>query len=145
MASVSSPGIPLAPGLPLVGNLRPMLTAVGKFFTTQYLQLGPVFRVPILNQSPAGACRSRGQRVDEAAWPPAVFLQKGDADIRQVLGGDNPTLIELDGPDHRTMRAGLKEGYSGRTLDPQMEKLVRSQLAMVRPGRAALPSPPFRT
>jgi len=64
-------------------------------------------------------------------------------DIHQVLGGDNPTLIEFDGPAHRTMRAGLKEGYSGRTLYPQMEKLVRSQLDMVRAWPRGAPIPPF--
>ena len=42
--------IPLASGLLIIGNLLPMMTAVGAFLTTQYLRLGPVFRVPILNR-----------------------------------------------------------------------------------------------
>ena len=52
MAPASTVSIPLAPGLPLVGNLVPMLTAMSKFFTKQYLRLGPVYRVPILGHRP---------------------------------------------------------------------------------------------
>ena len=134
--------IPLAPGLPIVGNVVPMLTAMSTFLTTQYQRLGPVFRVPILNHRPlvlAGAeanalMKTEGQRLFSSG---AVMR-----DIHQVLGGDNPTLIELDGPDHRTMRAGLKDGYSGRTLYAQMEKLVRSQLHLLQgwPRGTAIPA-----
>ena len=134
--------IPLAPGLPIVGNVVPMLTAMSTFLTTQYQRLGPVFRVPILNHRPlvlAGAeanalMKTEGQRLFSSG---AVMR-----DIHRVLGGDNPTLIELDGPDHRTMRAGLKDGYSGRTLYAQMEKLVRSQLHLLQgwPRGTAIPA-----
>lgn len=124
--------IPVAPGPPIVGNMLPMLTAMGDFLTKQYLRLGPVFRVRILNH-----------RLLVLAGPEANALMKRQGhrlftsgevmqDIHQVLGGDNPTVIELDGPDHRTMRAGLKDGYSGRTLYEQMEKLVRSQFHLLR-------------
>ena len=143
MASVSSPSIPLAPGLPLLGNLRPMLTAVGQFFTTQYLRLGPVFRVPILNHRPLVLAGPEANALMKQHGHRLFSSGKAMQDIHQVLGGDNPTLIELDGPDHRTMRAGLKEGYSGRTLYPQMEKLVKSQLAMVRAWPRNVPIPAF--
>ena len=124
--------IPLAPGPPIVGNVRPMITAVGRFLTQQYLRLGPVFRVPILNQ-----------RLLVLAGPEANALMKQQGhrlfssgkvmhQVHEVLGGDHPTLIELDGTDHRIMRAGLKDGYSGRTLYAQMERLVRSQLHMLQ-------------
>lgn len=124
--------IPVAPGPPIVGNMLPMLTAMGDFLTKQYLRLGPVFRVRILNH-----------RLLVLAGPEANALMKQQGhrlftsgavmrDIHQVLGGDNPTMIELDGPDHRTLRAGLKEGYSGKTLYAQMEKLVVSQFHLLR-------------
>ena len=143
MASVSTLTIPLAPGLPLVGNLRPMLTAVGKFFTTQYLRLGPVFRVPILNHRPLVLAGPEANALMKQRGHQLFSSREAMRDIHQVLGGDNPTLIELDGPDHRTMRAGLKEGYSGRTLYAQMEKLVWSQLAMVRAWPRQTPIPAF--
>ena len=142
MAAASALTIPLAPGPPIVGNVVPMLTAMGRFLTTQYQRLGPVFRVPILNHRPlvlAGPdanalMKQQGHRL----FSSGAVMQ----DIHQVLGGDNPTLIELDGPDHRTMRAGLKDGYSGRTLYPQMEKLVHSQLNLLQgwPRGTAIPA-----
>ena len=126
-----------------MGNLRPMLTAVGKFFTTQYLWLGPVFRVPILNHRPLVLAGPEVNALMKRHGHRLFSSRKALRDIHQVLGGDNPTLIELDGPDHRTMRAGLKEGYSGRTLYPQMEKLVRSQLRMVQDWPCRTPLPAF--
>ncbi len=132
MVAVSTMTIPMAPGPPIIGNMRQMVTATGDFLTRQYLRLGPVFRVRALNR-----------RLLVLAGPEANALMKRQGhrlfasgevmqDIHQVLGGDNPTVIELDGPDHRTLRAGLKEGYSGRTLYAQMEKLVRSQFSLLR-------------
>ena len=142
MAASSALTIPLAPGPPIIGNVLPMITAMSSFLTTQYQRLGPVFRVPILNHRPL-----------VLAGPEANALMKQQGhhlfssgavmqDIHQVLGGDNPTLIELDGPDHRTMRAGLKDGYSGRALYSQMEKLVRSQLNLLQgwPRGTAIPA-----
>ena len=109
-----------------------MLTATGDFLARQYLRLGPVFRVRVLNQRPlvlAGPeanalMKQQGHRLFASG---AVMR-----DIHRVLGGDNPTVAELDGPDHRTLRAGLKEGYSGNTLYAQMEKLVTSQFHLLR-------------
>ena len=143
MAAASALTIPLAPGPPIIGNVRPMLTAMGSFLTSQYQRLGPVFRVPVLNHRPlvlAGAeanalMKAEGQRL----FSSGAVMQ----DIHQVLGGDNPTLIELDGPDHRTMRAGLKDGYSGRTLYAQIEKLVRSQLNLLQGWPHGVPIPAF--
>ena len=143
MAAASALTIPLAPGPPIVGNVVPMLTAMGRFLTTQYQRLGPVFRVPILNHRPlvlAGPdanalMKQQGHRL----FASGAIMQ----DIHQVLGGDNPTLIELDGPDHRTMRAGLKDGYSGRTLYAQMEKLVHSQLHLLQGWPRGVPIPAF--
>ncbi len=143
MATASAVTIPLAPGPPIVGNVRPMLTAMSSFLTTQYQRMGPVFRVPILNHRPlvlAGPeanalMKQQGHRL----FASGAVMQ----DIHQVLGGDNPTLIELDGPDHRTMRAGLKDGFSGRTLYAQMEKLVGSQLHMLRSWPHGAPIPAF--
>ena len=89
-----------------MGNLRPMLTAVGKFFTTQYLRLGPVFRVPILNHRPLVLAGPQANALMKQRGHQLFSSKEPMRDIHQVLGGDNPTLIELDGPDHRTMRAG---------------------------------------
>ncbi len=135
--------IPVVPGPPIVGNALPMLTAAGDFLTKQYLRLGPVFRLRFLNQRPlvlAGPeanalMRQQGHRL----FTSGTVMR----DIHEVLGGDNPTVIELDGPDHHTLRAGLKEGYSGKTLYAQMEKLVTSQFHLLRSWPAGTPIPAF--
>lgn len=142
--STTTRTIPIAPGSPIVGNMRPMLTAMSDFLTEQYLRLGPVFRVRALNHGAlvlAGPeanalVKQQGHRLFASA---AVFQ-----DIHQELGGDNPTVIELDGPDHRTLRAGLKEGYSGRTLYAQMDKLVASQFRLLRSWPLGTAIPAFR-
>ena len=143
MTPTATTSIPLAPGLPLVGNLVPMLTAVSTFLTGQYLRLGPVFRVPILGQRPLVLAGPEANALMKQRGHELFSSGASMGDIHQVLGGDNPTLIQRDGPDHRIMRAGLKEGYSGRTLYPQMEKLVTSQLAMVRAWPQGAPIPAF--
>ena len=143
MAPASTVSIPLAPGLPLVGNLVPMLTAMSKFFTKQYLRLGPVYRVPILGHRPLVLAGPEANALMRQRGHELFSSRDSMGDIHQVLGGDNPTLIQLDGPDHRTMRAGLKDGYSGRTLYPQMAKLVTSQLDMVRAWPQGAPIPAF--
>ena len=143
MAEPPTKTIPVAPGPPIVGNVLPMLTATGDFLTKQYLCLGPVFRVRVLNR-----------RLLVLAGPEANALMKAQGhllftsgavyrDIHRELGGDNPTVTELDGPDHHTLRAGLKEGYSGRTLYAQMEKLVTSQFHLLQSWPVGTPIPAF--
>ena len=135
--------IPLVQGAPLVGSLRPLITDVGRFLTRLYLQLGPVFRISVL-----------GQRLTVLAGPEANALMKSDGHrlfssrhtmrgIHQVLGGENPTMIELDGADHRTVRSGLKEGYSGASLFSQMPRLVASQLDLIGRWPRGEPFPVF--
>ena len=126
-----------------MGNLVPMLTAMSKFFTKQYLRLGPAFRVPIPGHRPLVLAGPEANALMRQRGHELFSSRDSMGDIHQVLGGDNPTLIQLDGPDHRTMRAGLKDGYSGRTLYPQMAKLVTSQLDMVRAWPQGAPIPAF--
>ena len=93
-----------------------MLTAVGKFFTTQYLRLGPVFRVPILDQRPLVLAGPAANALMKQHGHRLFSSGKAMQDIHQVLGGDNPTLIQLDGPDHRILRAGLRRPLDGDSI-----------------------------
>lgn len=143
MAATAAPAIPLAPGPPIVGNVRPMLTAMSSFLTTQYQRLGPVFRVPILNHRPLVLAGPEANALMKQQGHRLFASGAAMQELHQVLGGDNPTLIELDGPDHHTMRAGLKDGFSGRTLYAQMEKLVGSQFHLLRSWPRGAPIPAF--
>ena len=130
--TIASPlTIPDAPGCPLVGNVRPMTTDIRRFLTEQYLRLGPVFRVSALQH-----------RMTVLAGPEANALVQGEAGrlfssgavwkgLRKVFEMDNPSMIELDGPDHARLRGGLRAGYAGSSLYPQMPKLVAAQLRMM--------------
>ena len=135
--------IPLIKGLPVVGSLRPLITDMGRFLTQHYLRYGPVFRISVL-----------GHRLTVLAGPEANALMKVTGynlfssqetmqDIHPVVGGENPTLIELDGADHKTMRIGLKKGYTGAFLYPQMPRLVSSQLALMGRWPRGEPFPVF--
>lgn len=143
MAAASALTIPLAPGLPLIGNVRPMLTSLSAFLTTQYQRLGPVFRVPVLNHRPLVLAGPEANALMKQQGHRLFSSGEVMQDVHRVLGGDNPTLIELDGPDHHTMRAGLKDGYSGRTLYSQMEKLVSSQIRLLENWPRNTPIPAF--
>ena len=119
--------IPVARGLPLVGNLFPMTSDLRGFLTEQYQCLGPVFRIAALHH-----------RRLVLAGPEANALMRkeggrlfgsGDAwrGIDRSLGADHPSMVSLDGDAHATVRAGLKEGYTGTALYRQMARLVDSQ------------------
>ena len=125
------PRPPESRGVPFVGNIRSMLTDPCAFLTTQYLRHGPIFSVLVM-----------GRRLLVFAGPEAnaLFKKQGHClftsrdsmkGVRETLGTDNPTLIELDGAAHRTMRGGLKAGYSAITLYRQMPKLVDHQLRLI--------------
>ena len=119
--------IPTVPGLPIVGHFIPLATDVRKFLTAQYLIHGPVFEVPVV-----------GRRILVLAGPEANALAKSEdgqlfasADIwkpvQKVFEMDNPSMIEVDGPVHTTLRSGLRSGYAGSSLYAQMAKLIDSQ------------------
>ena len=130
-------------GVPLVGNLRAMLTDPCRFLTAQYLRVGPVFRISLLG---------RRLLVLAGAEANALFRRQGhvlftskDAlgGIHQMLDADNPTMIELDGAAHSAVRSGLKDGYSGAGLYARMGKLIDSQLRLIAAWPRDEPFPVF--
>ena len=123
--------IPTVPGPPIVGHFIPLATDVRKFLTAQYLKHGPVFEVRVV-----------GRRILVLAGPEANALAKSEdgqlfasADmwkpIQKVFNMDNPSMIEVDGPVHATLRSGLRSGYVGSSLYAQMEKLIDSQMEIL--------------
>ena len=97
------PDIPRAPGAPLVGNLHGFTSDLRRFPTEQYLALGPVFRVSVLNQSYVVLA---GPEANEFVMRKGTdhFVSQAIWDgPTKALGGQNPSLSALDGPRHATM------------------------------------------
>ncbi len=120
--------IPVAKGLPVLGNVTfdsPL------WLVDQYHKLGPVFWMSILQH-----------RMIVLAGPEANLLMREEGDtlftsrdtwknVLEAFGSDNPFMLARDGPDHATLRAGLKVGYAGSTLYPQMPKLMDSLVRLM--------------
>ena len=123
--------IPTVPGPPIVGHVIPLSTDARKFLTAQYFRLGPVFQVPVM-----------GRRIMVLAGPAANALAKTEdgqlfaaaaimEPLREVFDMENPSMVELDGPQHALLRSGLRSGYVGSSLYAQMPKLIESQLEII--------------
>ena len=118
-----SPAPPAAPGLPLVGDAFAMAGDVGAFFTQQYLQLGPVFRVHAL-----------GRRFTVLAGPEAnLFVTKeGRLHLRsrefwmefdRELGAAR-SMLSMDGAEHARMRKAQKTGYSRSFIHEHLDDVI---------------------
>ncbi len=115
--------IPLAKGLPVIGNAVPMAGDLAAFLTTQYLSLGPVFRVRAF----------RRQFVVLAGLQANIFATvKGRANFRSYETwvnfnaefGSMRSLISMDGADHLRLRKIQARGYSHRQLERQMGEAI---------------------
>ncbi|GGR97442.1 cytochrome P450 [Deinococcus sedimenti] len=135
-ASSPSPSVtPVAPGLPLIGSLLPMMRDSEAFLTTQAARLGPCFRVRVLNQSmvvlagPAAAQVMTDNTGEVDAW------RVWEGIIREF--GGRQVLTMLEGPDHLAYRAAARAGFAkGRVLEglPQVVALTREALDRTAPG-----------
>ncbi len=127
--------IPVAPGLPLIGSLIPMIRDTEGFLAEQYLKLGPCFRIKILNQTliilgGPTAAEVMAQNTGEVdAWKvwEGIIVEFGG---RQVL-----TMLE--GADHQKYRAAVRNGIAkSRVLEqiPLIMDLTRAGLDQVAVG-----------
>lgn len=148
MPSVSSlpshpAAIPVARGVPLVGNLRPMTTDMHRFLIAEYLRLGPVFYISVLQHRMlvlAGPEANALMKTQGGTLFSSASIWKG---THKALDLEHPSMIELDGPDHIALRTGLKAGYSGSTLYAQMARLIDSQLRLMASWPRGQPFPVF--
>ncbi|PTA66498.1 cytochrome P450 [Deinococcus arcticus] len=131
----SSPPMPVAPGLPLVGSLLPMIRDSEGFLAAQAARLGPCFRVRVLNQSlvvlagPAAAQTMADNTGEVNAWR----VWEG---IIKEFGG-RQVLTMLEGPDHLAYRAAARAGFAkSRVLEglPKVTALTREALDRTPPG-----------
>ena len=133
------PDIPRAPGAPLVGNLHAFSSDPQGFLTEQYLALGPVFRISVLNQSHVVLAGPEANEFVMRKGTDHFVSQEVWDGVTRALGGRNPSMATLDGPRHATMRRGLKPGYAAAPLYARMVRLVGCQLDLLRQWPRARP------
>ncbi len=124
--------IPLVRGLPLIGNVREMLTNLNQFLIAQYLHHGPVFRVRTLNREMTILAGPEANAFMKEEGHHCFSSHGAWMDMEKALGADKSSMVGLDGEAHQTVRNGLKPGYVGSTLYRQMPRLIESQFHLIR-------------
>ena len=137
------PNIPHAPGAPVIGNLHAFTTDLRKFLTEQYLALGPVFRISVLNHRYVVLAGPEANEFVTRKGTDHFVAQEIWDGVTKAVGGENPSMIAMDGPRHATVRRGLKPGYAAGPLYSRMVKLIGCQLDLLRQWPRAQPLPVF--
>jgi cytochrome P450 len=129
--------LPLAPGLPLIGSLRPMLEDPLRFLVDAYRACGPVFRLRVLNRRfvviagvEANLFMVRHER---------EFLQNGPifGGFGAELGGEL-FLAAADGDTHKQLRKIQSKSYSNSHVESRVPEVIagmRRRLATLQPGQ----------
>lgn len=115
--------IPVAPGLPLLGNSMQLMSDVNGFLVRAYREMGPIFRIRIL----------RREMVVLAGTEANVFVDgTGGQHLRshEIFRGFNDTagalrqLISLDGIEHAQLRKAMARGYSRQSMEGRVQDVV---------------------
>ena len=135
----SSP-IPTARGLPLAGNLLALLRDMRGFVTERYLELGPVYRIRLLNR-----------RFTVLAGPEANrFVQRdGARHLRSyeywsrfnARFGAARSVLSTEGAEHKVFRDVFKRVYSRRFAQDHASNLVDIALRAIARWPANAPFP----
>ena len=115
--------IPLAPGLPLIGNGLAIQRNLHEFLVEQYRALGPVFRI-----------RVPGRDMVVLAGPEAnLFMKKAGRIVRLKETwldytrevGAGQVVAGIDGPEHLRMRKEAGFGFSPKITEGRVGEAVR--------------------
>jgi cytochrome P450/CRP-like cAMP-binding protein len=129
---------PLAPGLPIIGSVIPMMRDPLPFLVENYSRLGPVFRIRVANRV-LTAIGGPEANVFFMKRPGAEYLESRQVFKRIVEEMKSPNLIvSLDGQRHQYLRQLLRPAYSREMLDrslPQMCNLVEEYVRSLPVGK----------
>ena len=108
---MASSTLPIARGLPFVGNALSMARDIRGFLTSQYMELGPVFGIRMLHRRFTVLAGVEANRflMREGAKRFRSFEFWSEIVARY---GAARSVISSDGADHATLRKALKRGYS---------------------------------
>ena len=115
--------IPVAPGLPLLGNGLAMSRGLPAFLVRQYRNLGPIFRIRapgrrflcLAGPEAANFLALHGKKVFRSLEPMADFHNEMDA---------SRSIVTMDGVDHVTTRRAQARGYAARALEERGSEVV---------------------
>lgn len=128
---------PLAPGLPLIGSLRPMLRDPIRFLTDSYQAVGPLFRLEVVGRrfvviagTEANLFVTRHER---------EYLQSGPifGGFGAALGGEL-FLASADGETHRRLRRIQTPSYASDQIElrvPEVVASLRRRLGALQSGQ----------
>ncbi len=115
--------VPLARGLPVIGNGFAMARDMGGFLMAQYRKLGPVFRIRLMNRRftvLAGVDANRFLQRDGATFLRSFEPWTG---LNDRFGAAR-SVLSTDGAEHAVFRRTLKRGYSRRYAEDRVSDLI---------------------
>lgn len=114
---------PTARGLPVIGNAIEMAGNVGQFLTDQYLKLGPVYRVKILNREYTVLAGANTNNFVHRQGREYLRSKETWQDFDQELGASR-SMVSADGEDHFRLRRGMRDGFSQRVVAKRLDRVV---------------------
>ena len=127
----ASSAIPVAKGLPLLGNAIGLAGDVRAFLLECYQTIGPVFKVTALNfhYTVLAGFEANQFLIREGAkyLRSKEFWQEND----QAFGASR-SLISMDGPEHARYRKVQKKGYSCSLLEGRVDEISQLSQEEVR-------------
>ncbi len=114
---------PTVRGLPVIGNTIEMAGNVGQFLTEQYLKLGPVYRVKVLNREYTVLAGANANNFVHRHGRDYLRSKETWQDFDQEFGASR-SMVSVDGDDHVKLRKCMRNGYSQRVVSDQLDKVV---------------------
>ena len=138
--------IPVAPGLPLLGNGLAMSKGLVTFLIRQYRELGPIFRIRapgrgficMVGPDATNFLTTHGGTVFRSLEPMANFHNQM---------GASRSILTMDGVDHVTMRKVQAKGYSASVAKDSGAEIVdiaRTEIAKWPVGKSFEALPAFQ-
>ncbi|MCY4143659.1 MAG: cytochrome P450 [Gammaproteobacteria bacterium] len=114
---------PTARGLPVIGNAIEMAGNVGQFLTDQYLKLGPVYRVKILNREYTVLAGANANNFVNRQGREYLRSKETWQDFDSELGAST-SMVSADGEEHFKLRRGMRDAFSQRVVTNHIDRVV---------------------
>ena len=123
METTASHAPPTAPGLPLVGDTFALAGDVGAFFTRQYLQLGPVFRVRALHRAFTVLAGPEANLFVTREGSKHLRSRETWMEFDNELGAAR-SMVSMDGAEHARMRKAQQPCYSRSFIHEHLHDVI---------------------
>jgi cytochrome P450 len=132
--SPSSPTTKSAPsvkGWPLIGNTPAFLKDPIKLLVHAYQELGPIFKIKLLNQSITMIGGLEGNLFLAQHANELLSTKETWGSFKEVLNAES-LLVALDGKPHAAVRKAMARGYSPQMITHRIPKVVTLTEEMLR-------------